>query len=181
MRKWFNIGLLLIIVAALLFAVIPQFMKEKKETVKEQSQTEKINRSAAADFTLPTLTGEKVRLSDSRGKLTILNFWASWCGPCKDEAPHLQTFYEENKDSIQLLAINVTAKDKLENAKQFVDNYNLTFPILLDETGDISTTYGAFTIPTTVFLNEDGEIVHEIAGPLTEQYLKEIVDSMQKM
>lgn len=181
MKKWLNVAILVVIGAALLYAIVPQFSKKeelKKQAVIEQPEQQE-NRYAAADFTLPTLAGDAIQLSDSRGKLTIINFWASWCGPCKEEAPHLQTFYDKHHDEIELLAVNVTAKDKIDDVKAFVKEYNLTFPVLLDETGDVSMTYGAFTIPTTIFLNEYGEIVHEVAGPLSEQYLYDIIDTLQ--
>lgn len=179
MRKWLNVAIFIVIGAALLIVIVPEFTKEKKEEIKVEEQSVDESRYAAENFKLPTLLGDEVELTDSRGKLTILNFWASWCGPCRDEAPHLQAFYEANKNDVQILGVNVTADDKLKNVEQFVNKYALTFPILLDKTGDISTKYGAFTIPTTVFLNKDGEIVHEIAGPLSEQYLDEIVETLQ--
>ena len=165
MKKWLNALLLIGIIAAIIGVIVTNVPKEKAAVEKDDvAYVHNIASKRATNFELPTIDGETMALTDSLGKITILNFWASWCGPCRDEAPFLQSFYENHKDEVDLLAINVTTKDKIANAQKFVDTYNLSFPVLLDETGDVSTMFGAFTIPTTVFLNANGEIVHEIAG-----------------
>ncbi|MER2038857.1 MAG: TlpA disulfide reductase family protein [Solibacillus sp.] len=142
-----------------------------------ESKTENVHE--ATNFKLPTLDGKIVELKDTRGKITILNFWASWCSPCQMEAPHLQTFYENNKDMVEILAVNITSKDVRKDVEKFVNEHQITFPVLLDETGDVSTMYGAFTIPTTIFLNEEGVIVQEFVGPMEEAFLTEVVESIE--
>lgn len=130
----------------------------------------------APDFELTTLAGEKVKLSDYRGKKVILNFWATWCPPCKAEMPHMQNFYEENKDKgVEIVAVNLTNMDKgMEDIKTFVKDYGLTFPIPLDEEGVAGTTYQAFTIPTSYILDENGVITKKIVGPMDENMMKEL-------
>lgn len=142
-----------------------------------ESKTENVHETT--NFKLPTLDGKIVELKDTRGKITILNFWASWCSPCQMEAPHLQTFYENNKDMVEILAVNITSKDVRKDMEKFVNEHQITFPVLLDETGDVSTMYGAFTIPTTIFLNEEGVIVQEFVGPMEEAFLTEVVESIE--
>lgn len=142
-----------------------------------ESKTENVHE--ATNFKLPTLDGKIVELKDTRGKITILNFWASWCSPCQMEAPHLQTFYENNKDMVEILAVNITSKDVRKDVEKFANEHQITFPVLLDETGDVSTMYGAFTIPTTIFLNEEGVIVQEFVGPMEEAFLTEVVESIE--
>lgn len=142
-----------------------------------ESKTENVHE--ATNFKLPTLDEKIVELKDTRGKITILNFWASWCSPCQMEAPHLQTFYENNKDMVEILAVNITSKDVRKDVEKFVNEHQITFPVLLDETGDVSTMYGAFTIPTTIFLNEEGVIVQEFVGPMEEAFLTEVVESIE--
>lgn len=132
----------------------------------------------ATDFTLPTLSGSDMSLSDTRGKVTILNFWASWCGPCQQEMPHFQQIVDTYND-VSVVAVNVTTKDTKADAKAFVADYGLTFPILLDETGDVSTMYGAFSIPLTVILTKDGHIAHEIMGPLDTTQLTALIKPLQ--
>ena len=132
----------------------------------------------ATDFTLPTLSGGDMSLSDSRGHVTILNFWASWCGPCQQEMPHFQQIVD-TYDDVSVVAVNVTTKDTKADAAAFVADYGLTFPILLDATGDVSTMYGAFSIPLTVILTKDGHIAHEIIGPLDTAQLDALIQPLR--
>jgi thiol-disulfide isomerase/thioredoxin len=130
----------------------------------------------APDFELTTLDGKTIKLSDYRGKKVILNFWATWCPPCKAEMPHMQNFYEENKDKgVEILAVNLTNMDKgIDDIQTFVKDYSLTFPIPLDEEGVAGTTYQAFTIPTSYILDEKGIITKKIVGPMDENMMKNL-------
>ncbi|CAN7204903.1 redoxin domain-containing protein [Rossellomorea sp. LjRoot5] len=136
----------------------------------------------APDFTLTTLEGEEVKLSDYKGKKVILNFWATWCPPCKAEMPHMEQYYEKNakKEKVEILAVNLTSQDEGEKAVQeFVDGYELTFPILMDEKGDVGDEYRAFTIPTTYMIDTNGLIQHKIVGPMNEEMMGEMVRGME--
>ncbi|MCC5802126.1 redoxin domain-containing protein [Rossellomorea vietnamensis] len=136
----------------------------------------------APDFTLTTLDGEEVQLSDYQGKKVILNFWATWCPPCKAEMPHMEQYYEKNakKENVEILAVNLTSQDEGEKAvQQFVDGYELTFPILMDENGDIGDEYRAFTIPTTYMIDTNGLIQHKIVGPMNEEMMGKMVEGME--
>ncbi|GAM12964.1 redoxin domain-containing protein [Mesobacillus selenatarsenatis] len=130
----------------------------------------------APDFELNTLDGNTIKLSDYRGKKVILNFWATWCPPCKAEMPHMQNFYEEyNDQGVEILAVNLTNMDKGEDeVKKFVEEYGLTFTIPMDEDGNAGTTYQAFTIPTSYILDENGVITKKIVGPMDEKMMKEL-------
>jgi peroxiredoxin len=132
--------------------------------------------ATAPDFELNTLDGRTIKLSDYRGKKVILNFWATWCPPCKAEMPHMQSFYEDyNDQGIEILAVNLTNMDKgVEEVQKFVEEYGLTFSIPLDEAGNAGTTYQAFTIPTTYILDEKGVITKKIVGPMDEKMMKEL-------
>ena len=74
------------------------------------------------------------------------------------------------------MSVNITSKDKREDAATFVKQYGFTFPVLLDESGEVSTMYGAFAIPTTIFLNEKGEIIHEYAGPMEKEFMVDLLE-----
>ncbi|KPL59464.1 redoxin domain-containing protein [Rossellomorea vietnamensis] len=137
---------------------------------------------SAPDFSLTTLDGEEVKLSDYQGKKVILNFWATWCPPCKAEMPHMEQYYEKNakKENVEILAVNLTSQDEGKKAvQQFVDGYELTFPILLDEKGDIGGEYRAFTIPTTYMIDTNGLIRHKIVGPMNEEMMGKMVRGME--
>ncbi len=172
MKKYIGLGL----VSVLIGLVIWQFVNEPEAQFSTEEPADSSRAIVATDFTLPGLNGEDFTLSQTRGKMTIINFWASWCGPCKMEAPHLQEFYEEYRDKVEIVAVNITAKDKPKDAAAFAEEYGFTFPVLLDETGEVSTMYGAFAIPTTIFLNEKGEIIHEYAGPMEKQFMVDLLE-----
>ncbi len=172
MKKYIGI----VLVSVLIGFVIWQLVNEPEAQVGTEEPVDNNRAIVATDFTLPQLNGEDYSLSQTRGKLTIINFWASWCGPCKMEAPHLQEFYEEYRDRVEIVAVNITSKDKPKDAAAFAEEYGFSFPVLLDETGEVSTIYGAFAIPTTIFLNEKGEIIHEYAGPMEKQFLIDLLE-----
>ncbi len=127
----------------------------------------------APDFQLETLSGETMRLSDYQGKIVVLNFWATWCPPCVEEMPHLQAFYENNKDqAIVVIAVNLTSEDNgIDAVEEFVKEHELTFPIPLDHDGTIGEQYGAFAIPTSYIIDADGVIRQKYVGPLDEKLL----------
>lgn len=118
----------------------------------------------APGFSLEALNSNELYGLEDLGKPIVINFWASWCGPCREEAPDLVSLYEEYKDEIEIYAVNMTSTDSLKEVKQFVDHYDFTFPVLLDHEGEVSKAYQVIGIPTTFFIDEDGNIVHKIAG-----------------
>ena len=119
----------------------------------------------APDFTLTTLEGELLILSDLRGYPVILNFWASWCPPCRAEMPALQQVFDEYEDlGLIIAAINATNQDSLSEAAAFVSKNSLTFPIPLDKTGLVSRSYNLHSLPTTVFIDSQGIIRKIIIG-----------------
>jgi len=118
----------------------------------------------APDFQLQNLDGQFISLSDLRGKPVLLNFWATWCSPCRAEMPYLQQVYEEWSDKgLEMLAINVGGNPT--QAKGFLQTYNLSLPVLLDPRWDIGKKYNVVGIPTTFFLDKDGIIQEKIIGP----------------
>jgi thiol-disulfide isomerase/thioredoxin len=116
----------------------------------------------APAFSLKGLDGKVYEVGGKRDKLLLLNFWASWCGPCEEEAPLLVKLYEKHKDSLDLYAVNVTAEDSRANAESFAKAFAFPFPVLLDEQGQIAAKYRIFGIPTSFLINRDGDIVDVI-------------------
>ncbi|PIC62676.1 thiol-disulfide oxidoreductase [Sporosarcina sp. P13] len=153
------------------------------QTDMAQAGEEGLERYAQApDFTLTTLAGETVTLSELKGKKVILNFWATWCPPCKAEMPHMESFYSKltDEDQVELIAVNVTQSEKLgvSEVENFVDSYELSFPIPLDETAEVTQLYGVFSMPTTYMIDTQGRIAQKVVGPLDEKSLNELVDFM---
>jgi len=130
----------------------------------------------APDFTAQTLDGRPVRLSDYRGQPVVLNFFAGWCGPCKVEAPHLQAAYETGAGSFVLLG--VTFQDTQATAQEFVRQYGLTFPVLLDPTEKVGQTYRIRSFPVTFFIRPDGVIFSVIKGPMTREFILVMLEQM---
>ncbi len=120
----------------------------------EESETPE-GSNQAPDFQLNTLDGQTIALSDFRGKVVMLNFWAHWCVPCVSEMSFIQQVYDEWQEAgLVLLAIHIG--EDTEAAASFVEEYNLTFPVLLDIEGIVATQYGATSIPTSFLIDEDG-------------------------
>lgn len=128
----------------------------------------------APDFTLQDLTGFNYTLSDLRGRVVVLNFWASWCTPCKIEMPAFEKVAASyNLDEVIFLGINVTYQDDAANVLAFINELNLTFPILLDEMGTVSNEYEVYSMPTTYFIDKEGVIQKVIlGGPIPEASMR---------
>jgi cytochrome c biogenesis protein CcmG, thiol:disulfide interchange protein DsbE len=126
---------------------------------------------AAPALTLPDLeTGEDVSLADYRGKAVVLNFWASWCEPCKDEAPMLEQAWQDNKDR-GLVVIGVNAQDFTSYARGFVDKYGITYTNVRDGAGKTRDRWGLTGFPETWWIDRNGRLVAYSAGPFTQDEL----------
>ena len=134
----------------------------------------------APDFTLDTLDGKKVTLSELRGKIVIINLWATWCPPCRAEMPALENAYEQYKDSeVIILGLNVTNQDSEKDIPPFVKEFGLTFPILLDRDGSVSALYQLKALPTTYFVNREGIIrTVVIGGPMNETFIRSKIEAL---
>jgi len=135
---------------------------------------------AAPDFTLETLEGEQIRLSDLRGKAVVVNLWASWCPPCRAEMPALQAAYEaDHERGLEILAVNMTYQDREQDARNFVDDFGLTFTVPLDRDGAVARQYLMRALPSTFFVGPDGVIRKVvIGGPMSEATIRSTVSEM---
>jgi peroxiredoxin len=129
----------------------------------------------APEFELKNLDGETVKLSDFRGKKVMVNFWATWCPPCKKEMPDMQKFYKEHKGDIVILAINI---DPESDVSGYAQKLGLHFPILLDKQDVANTTYRILSIPTTFFINEEGIIQFKHYSTMSYQRMKKYLSEM---
>ena len=129
----------------------------------------------APDFTITTIDGEEITLSDLRGQVVLLNFWGTWCTPCIHEMPEFQEAYENHQgDSFTILALAVQG-DTQAAVTQFRDNFDITFPLAVDEGDHINNQYGIFAQPSTLILNEEGIIVYKRFGVTTEAQIEEVL------
>ncbi len=138
------------------------------------------NAVPAPDFTLQTLDGESVSLSDYRGKLVMINFWASWCPPCNSEMPDLQRYYEQHQDE-DFIILGVNYQDTPDKVQAFIEKYGVTFPILLDSDGRIANLFGVQGLPTSFFVDKEGNVLGYQPGPVTKEMLEDgITPLLQK-
>ncbi|EIT86547.1 thiol-disulfide oxidoreductase [Fictibacillus macauensis ZFHKF-1] len=132
----------------------------------------------APNFELTTLNGEKVKLSDFKGKKGVfLNFWGTWCDPCKREMPYMEELYKQYRDKgIEILAVDVG--EASISVSDFKKRLHLSFPILMDDSKDVTRLYGIGPIPTTLLINADGKIIEKTSDSLSkekiEEYMKRI-------
>lgn len=122
------------------------------------------NQTPAPSFALPTLDGRSLASGSLRGKVVLINFWATWCGPCKEEMPTLQRL-RHTFSSEEFVLLAITTDHQREAIREFVKALGLSFPILLDETKDVSAAFGVRGLPTTVLIGKDGRLVARAVGP----------------
>ncbi|NLB91419.1 MAG: TlpA family protein disulfide reductase, partial [Clostridiales bacterium] len=148
-------------------------------------QKEEIENLLQRDFTFLNEKGEEVKLSDFLGKPIVLNFWASWCGPCKSEMPAFDKVYREKKEEVHFLLLNLTTAlsgqgETPEKAKTFIESNGYSFPIYLDLKQEGSSQYGVMSIPTTFVLNAKGEIIDQHIGVMSEEKLLETIEKAKQ-
>lgn len=147
-------------------------------TIPEES-TE--NPNLAPDFTVYDIDGNSHKLSDFRGKPVVLNFWASWCGPCQMEMPDFQDKYLELGEDVQFLIVNMTDgyRETVQTASEFVAGKGYTFPVYYDTGSDAANTYGAYSLPTTYFIDADGYAVAQATGAIDAATLQRGIDMIR--
>ncbi len=132
----------------------------------------------APDFRLDNVEGDSVRLSDFEGQGVFINFWATWCGPCREEMPDIQAQYEVFKDQgVEVLAVNI-AESELA-ASRFAERLNLTFPILLDHDRTVTKQFEVGDIPSSFFIGPEGNVVDKHTGILTEDQIKAYMEKIR--
>ncbi|KXS43539.1 MULTISPECIES: TlpA family protein disulfide reductase [unclassified Candidatus Frackibacter] len=173
---------LIIVLVSILFLVGCSQLSFKKGTGSEQTK-EEINNIPikpqvgfrAPDFTLTDLNGKQVSLSDFRGKQVVfINFWASWCPPCRAEMPYIEEVHQEGKDKVKVLAVNLKeSKSKVQN---FVEKNDYNFTVLLDKTGEIANNYLVRGIPKTVIVDKNGIIKAQHVGAMNKDQMNKLIN-----
>lgn len=163
-RLFLRTAILILVAAALTYTLFQVF--NKNEDIAKGD--------TAPDFVLKNLDGDQVQLKDFRGQGVLLNFWGTWCGPCKEEMPYLNTIDQKNLvKGVKILAVNIGESPYVVN--NFVDRYDLKFPILLDKGKDVSgaDAYNIGPMPTTFLIDPNGKVVKKIEGQMPDpDYIK---------
>jgi cytochrome c biogenesis protein CcmG/thiol:disulfide interchange protein DsbE len=126
----------------------------------------------APSFELTGLDNKAYSLKSLEGQPVVINFWASWCSPCRQEAPEFVQLYDEYQEKLEIYAINLTQNDRYGDVVDFVDEFQFVFPVLLDDKGEVANKYGIQAIPTTYFVNREGIIIDKIIGLADKETLK---------
>lgn len=147
----------------------------------EDEKEEKINKIKATDITVLDYEGKEVKLSDYFGKPIVVNFWATWCPPCKAELPHFEKIYTEMGDEIQFLMINLTdgQSDTVQGVKSFILQSGYKFPVYFDTKGDAAYGYNLYSIPRTLFIDSEGNIISSYSGAISEANLRKNINKIK--
>ncbi len=164
------------LVVLVLIAVIGYLFAEKQQS-SAQSAMPAVSRQAtgqaaalplaghmAPNFTLTDLQGRTVSLLSLRGRPVVINFFASWCPPCKMETPDLVNMYQQYGEKVQFLAVNMAPDDTLSGVQEYVRAFGVPYPVLLDSSGAVEATYGVIDIPTSFFIDSKGVIMSRVVG-----------------
>ena len=132
----------------------------------------------APDFTVENADGEEGKLSDYVGKPIVLNFWASWCSPCKSEMPEFNEAWEELDGEVQFLMVNMTdgSRETVDTAKEYVEGQGFSFPVFFDPGSEAAMAYSAYSLPTTYFIDAEGYVVARAVGAIDGETLQKGLD-----
>ena len=150
---------------------------ENKTSTKPIEINPNVIKTKAIDFKLKDLEGKELSLSDLKGKKVFLNFWATWCPPCKEEMPEIEKLYQETKDG-DLVIVAIEIGEPLSTVKSFIDSNKYNFKVLLDTDNSVATKYNISGIPTSYFIDVNGNITSKSVGAINIEQMKEYIKAL---
>ena len=184
MRKFWKVIILFFVVGIMAGDLLIDYQAQVQAHPQESRAAELQDRNVgiavgdfAPEFSGTTIDGQTVSLSDLDGKLVVINVFASWCGPCRAETPHLVEIYDElDRDEVEFVGLNL--QETPGAVQTFKDEFSIEYPLLLNEGGEITDIYSPIGLPTTWFIDQEGIVRFTFSGPLTKESLQVILDDV---
>ena len=153
---------------------------DDKEPAEPAETEETVQREPAPDFAVVDGDGNEVRLSDFAGKPVVVNFWATWCGPCKMEMPHFDTAWQTYGDEVQFMMVNLTDgyQDTVDGVKEFIADAGYAFPVFYDTEYSGAQAYGVYSIPMTILVDAKGGLYGGTIGMISEETLTAAIEAL---
>lgn len=174
MKKFFVIALLVI------SFISAQFISSEAHSISDKSSKTVVSDKKAADFKLKTLDGKEVKLSDYRGKIVIIDFWATWCPPCRKGIPDLISLQEEFKKDLVVIGISLDQQNTIKDLKPFIENYKINYPVVLGDEKVVKDYGGISAIPTSFIIDQKGNIVDSHIGLVPKTVYSDQIKSLLK-
>ncbi|WEK55500.1 MAG: TlpA disulfide reductase family protein [Candidatus Cohnella colombiensis] len=176
-------GIAIMAILLLITWGIYDYMKDRSDASDFNQQQQTSNKvgikksNEAPEFELLSLDNQPMKLSEFRGKKVILNFWATWCPPCRAEMPHMEKFNNEYKEDAVVLAVNLTnTEKKRSDVTEFLEQFNVDFPVVMDGEGHVASTYQVIAYPTSYIIDSQGIIREIYQGAVNYEVLKKAIE-----
>jgi len=186
MKKKINIIIWIIAICAIMAAAYTFYSKNKPQSLAAPSQQSEVTSQSsqstdplAPDFTLKDLNGKDVKLSDYKGKVVILNFWAVWCKYCKQEMPDFNELNKELEKDNEVVIIAINSQESPDTVKDYLSSNDINLKVLLDQDGSVTQTYGVSGLPNTFIINKDGSLYTYIPGATDKETLLQILSEVK--
>lgn len=184
MRKFWKVIILIFVAGIMAGDLLIDYQAQVSAHPQESQAAELQDRNVgiavgdlAPEFSGTTIDGQTVALSDLDGKLVVVNVFASWCGPCRAETPHLVEIYDElDRDEVEFVGLNL--QETPGAVQTFKEEFSIEYPLLLNEGGEITNVYSPIGLPTTWFIDREGIVRFTFSGPLTKESLQVILDDV---
>ncbi|MGB7094698.1 MAG: TlpA disulfide reductase family protein [Anaerolineales bacterium] len=185
MKKFWKVSVLIIVAGIMVGDLLLDYRTQVQAHPQDTEAAELLDVNVgiavgdlAPDFTGTTVDGQAITLSELSGKLVVVNVFASWCGPCRAETPHLVEVYNQiDRDRVEFIGLNLQETPKA--VESFKDEFSIDYPLVLDEGGGITDIYRPIGLPTTWFIDQDGIIRFSFSGPMTKESLQVILEDVE--